>query len=171
MWRGNGGRRSDRPKQQKIRGLLAAVSNPANQLAGSAEAISTAVGLPVQVDVRLRERMNWDGVACSFDEFLAEWDRSTRDRDYVPSCGDSSHIAAARLLSFLDEHRDEGIVVAVTHGGVTIDLLRTLLGDELEIVSPGLLKDGVPSCAITRLAHDGSTWSPAEIANSEHLRN
>jgi broad specificity phosphatase PhoE len=43
----------------------------------------------------------------------------------------------------------EGTVVAVTHGGVTIDLLRTLLGDES--LPALLLRDGIPACALTTI--------------------
>ena len=56
--------------------------------------------------------------------------RSTLDRDYVPSCGDSSRRAGERLRAFLlDVTAEPGPVAAATHGGVTLDLLRTLLGD------------------------------------------
>ena len=42
-----------------------------------------------------------------------------------------------------------GPVAVVSHGGVTTDLLRTLLGDAA--LPPGLLAEGIPSCAITTL--------------------
>jgi hypothetical protein len=43
-----------------------------------------------------------------------------------------------------------GAVGAVTHGGVTMDLHRTLLGDDA--LPDGLMAHGVPSCGITTLA-------------------
>jgi broad specificity phosphatase PhoE len=87
-----------------------------------------------------------------------------RDRDFVPRSGESSRQAATRLQAFVLEQFDApGAVAAVTHGGVTVDLLRTLVGDAA--VPADLLVRGVPSCAITVL--DGSSvvagpYLPAE---------
>jgi hypothetical protein len=62
-------------------------------------------------------------------------------------------------------------VAAVTHGGVTRDLLRTLLGeDDVRVEHLG---EGIPACAITTL-HDlevlevgtSVTWSSNLIAPS-----
>jgi hypothetical protein len=63
---------------------------------------------------------------------MAEWDRSTRDRDYVP-------------------------------GGVTVDLLRTLLGDGR--LPRRLIDEGVPPCAITTVHN----LEVIEIASVAHL--
>jgi hypothetical protein len=41
-------------------------------------------------------------------------------------------------------------VEAVTHGGITIDLLRTLLGDDS--LPPGVMDAGIPPCAVTPIA-------------------
>jgi broad specificity phosphatase PhoE len=54
-----------------------------------------------------------------------------------------------------------GPVAAVSHGGVTTDLLRTLLGDEA--LPPLLLAEGVPPCAVTtlddlRVVDIAATW-------------
>ena len=58
----------------------------------------------------------------------------------------------------------QGTVVAVTHGGVTTDLLRTLLGDDE--LPGGMLRDGVPPCAITTIEDMHVTG----IASVAHLR-
>src|ERR1022692_306852 len=50
----------------------------------------------------------------------------------------------------LDKAAEPGPIAVCTHGGVTLDLLRTLLGDQA--LAPGLLADGIPCCAITTLA-------------------
>jgi hypothetical protein len=48
-----------------------------------------------------------------------------------PTCGQSSRQAAARLQEFLAGLRVlPGRVAAVTHGGITVELLRDLLGDD-----------------------------------------
>jgi broad specificity phosphatase PhoE len=136
-------------------GLNAVYSSPLRRAAETAAHIAGAAGLAVRRDVRLRERVNW-GSGQTLEEFLA--------RDFVPSHGDSSHQAAQRLRSFLlDLAAEPGPVAAIGHGGVTTDLLRTLLGeDELP---RWLLDKGVPPCAITTFRN----LDVVEIASVAHL--
>jgi broad specificity phosphatase PhoE len=130
-------------------GLTAVYSSPLRRARETADPIASLAGLTATVDDRLRERMNWDG-SQPVDEFLADWERTVRDRDAVPRTGDSSRAAAGRLLDFLREHAGSpGATAVVTHGGVTIDLLRTLLGDDA--LSPTLWPSGIPPCAITTI--------------------
>ena len=129
--------------------LHALYSSPLRRARETAEPIARATGLPVQLDSRLRERMNWDGTQ-TFDAFLADWDRSTQDRDLVPGDGESSRSAGERLRAFVAAlSGGRGQVAAVSHGGVTTDLLRTLLGDDA--LPPHLIDQGIPPCAITTL--------------------
>jgi broad specificity phosphatase PhoE len=144
-------------------GLQAVYSSPLRRAWQTAERIAAATGLEVRRDDRLRERMNWDGTE-PIEDFLTAWTRCVRDRDFVPRGGDSSRQAAARLHAFLVEQVDTaGAVAAVTHGGVTVDLLRTLLGDDA--IPTDLPHSGVPACAITIL--DG--LSVVDIARTDHL--
>ncbi|GAA4055823.1 histidine phosphatase family protein [Actinomadura miaoliensis] len=143
-------------------GVVAVYSSPLRRAMQTAELIASACGVNVRTDPRLRERMNWDG-SLPWPEFLVEWDRTVTDRDYTPSSGDSSRQAGERLADFLVEHQGcRGPVAMVVHGGVTVDLLRTLLGDA---AVPAELLSGVPSCAITKL--DG--LEVTEIASVTHL--
>jgi broad specificity phosphatase PhoE len=145
--------------------LRAIYSSPARRARETAEPIAAAAGLTVQFDGRLRERMNWDGVQ-PFDAFLADWDRSDRDRDLALGGAESSRSAGQRLEGFLASLATaQGPVAAVTHGGVTTDLLRNLLGDAA--LPPSLLASGVPPGAITTL--DGSRV--IAIASVTHLRS
>jgi broad specificity phosphatase PhoE len=129
------------------RGLHALYSSPLRRALETAEPISHATGLAIQVDSRLRERLNWDGTQ-TFDAFLADWDRSTRDRDLVLGNGESSRSAGERLRVFLlGLTGASGPVALVSHGGVTTNLLRTLLGDDG--FPSRLLAEGIPSCAVT----------------------
>jgi broad specificity phosphatase PhoE len=130
-------------RDQGIRTLYSSPLRRAHETAGG---IASVTGLAIQTDARLRERLNWDGRE-SYDTFLALWARTTDDRDLVPVGGESSRQAGARLLAFLTDLGAPGPVAAVTHGGVTIELLRTLLGDDA--LPPDLLSAGVPPCAIT----------------------
>jgi broad specificity phosphatase PhoE len=134
-------------------GLEAVYSSPLRRARQTAEAIAAACGLEVRLDQRLRERANWDGTQPLAD-FLRDWDQCTRDRDFAPPGGESSRDAGARMRGFLESQAaDSGPVAAVTHGGVTIDLVRTILGEAA--VPATLMRDGVASCAITIL--DGLT--------------
>jgi broad specificity phosphatase PhoE len=129
-------------------GLHAVYSSPLRRARETAEPVGQATGLAVQVDSRLRERLNWDG-SQAFGTFLAEWDRSTEDRDLVLSNGESSRSAGERLRLFLAGLAGGGRVAVVSHGGVIVDLLRNLLGDGG--LPARLMADGIPSCAITTL--------------------
>jgi broad specificity phosphatase PhoE len=144
-------------------GLNAVYGSPQRRAWETAEIIASVCGLRPQRDVRLRERMNWDD-GQALEEFLAEWARSVRERDYVPGGGDSSRRAGERLRAFLlDVAAEPGPVAAATHGGVTVDLLRTLLGDG--VLPRGLLHEGVPSCAVTTVHN----LDVIEVASVAHL--
>ena len=131
------------------KGLEALYSSPLRRARETAEPVGAATGLAVRLDSRLRERLNWDGTQA-FDAFLAEWDRSTEDRDLVLSNGESSRSAGERLRLFLAGLAGgSGPVAVVSHGGVTLDLLRNLLGDDE--LPARLMADGIPPGAITTL--------------------
>jgi len=144
-------------------GVRALFSSPLRRARETAQPIASRTGLPIREDARLRERMNREG-AQRLDQFLAEWATAVRDRDFVPSSGDSSRGAGERMRACLAELAGEpGPVAVVTHGGATVDLLRTLLGDRA--VPAELMEQGVPSCAITTL----DQLSVVEIASVAHL--
>jgi broad specificity phosphatase PhoE len=139
----------------------------------TAAPIADALGLDVRTDERFRERMNWDGGDLGFADFLAEWARATSDRRYVPVTGDSSTTAAERFLAALDDRartRPDGMIVVVAHGGVTVDVLRTIASDvALARDRPGLVDDGVPCGAVTRLRSDDGTWAVVHLPATDHL--
>ncbi|MEU9335111.1 histidine phosphatase family protein [Streptomyces sp. NPDC048290] len=144
-------------------GIGALISSPLRRARETAEFIAVACGLAVRMDTRLRERMNWSDDE-PLEEFLADWAATVQDRDYVPRSGDSSRQAGDRVLACLTDLAGEpGPVAVVTHGGVTVDLLRTLLGDDA--LTEDLLYGGIPTCAITTL--DGT--AVVEIAAQAHL--
>lgn len=130
-------------------------SSPLRRALETAAPIAAALDTEVRVDARLRERMNWDDpAAITAEDFMAEWQRASRDRTHQPPTGDSSDAAAERFIAALIEiaspARDVAVAV-VAHGGVTVDTLRTIAGDDaVHRTNPDLLDGGVPSCAITR---------------------
>lgn len=144
-------------------GIRALWTSPMRRARETADCIAAVTGLAVQPDARLRERLNWDG-GMPFDDFLALWKRTAGDRDLVPEGGESSRQAVARLLAFVAGLRGlPGPAVAVTHGGITTELLRDLLGDDA--LPPGVLDKGVPSGAITAI----DDLKPVMIASVSHL--
>jgi len=46
--------------------------------------VAHVLGLQIEVDDRLAERMNWEG-ATDFQVFISEWQQATADWDYVPN--------------------------------------------------------------------------------------
>jgi broad specificity phosphatase PhoE len=153
------------------KGLRAVFASPLRRARQTAEAVAAVTGLPVRVDTRVTERMNWDE-SVPAERFFADWTRTSEDRDFVPAVGDSSRAAGARFRAFLQEHSpvergdefgEDGPIAVACHGGVTVDLLRTLLGDPA--VPEVLLREGVPSGAITVI--DG--LRPIAIAETGHL--
>lgn len=145
-------------------GLRAVFGSPLRRARETAQFIASASGIRVQEDVRLRERMNWDDDQ-PIEDFLADWSASVRDRDFVPRSGDSSRQVGERFHDCLaDLSALPGPIAVVSHGGATVDLLRTLVGDDA--LTTSLLYEGVPSCAITTL--NGMTV--VDIASLEHLK-
>ena len=139
----------------------------------TAAPIAAALEVAVTTDARLRERMNWEcDAAQPIDEFLREWRTASADRSYEPRGGDSSHHAGSRFVAALDAlaGSHSGTAIVVTHGGVTTDALRTLVGDStLRALAPTLVDDGMPNCAITTLETAGGGWALASIADTDHL--
>jgi broad specificity phosphatase PhoE len=130
-------------------GLRALYSSPLRRARETADLIAAVTGLPVQLDARLRERMNWDG-SCSDEEFLAEWARAARDRDFVPHGGESSRQAWDRLLAFVAALPARLVPTGVvTHGGLTTDLMQNLRSDQE--LPAGVQENGIPPCAVTTI--------------------
>jgi broad specificity phosphatase PhoE len=145
-------------------GIGALWASPMRRARETAECIAAVTGLAVQTDARLRERLNWDG-SMPWEAFADLWARTAQDRDLVPGGGQSARQAGARLQEFLAGLRGlPGPAAAVTHGGVTAELLRTLLGDDA--LPPGALAAGIPPCAITTL----DDLNPVMIASVSHLQ-
>jgi broad specificity phosphatase PhoE len=144
------GQEQGRLAGRRLRGLgiSALYSSPVRRARETAEGIASVTGLTVRCDARLRERLNWDG-SVPFDAFMDLWARTMRDRDWAPADGESSRQAGMRLQELLSGLADTpGPVAAVTHGGVTVDLLRNLLGDDAVPLAQ-VMAAGIPPCAVT----------------------
>jgi broad specificity phosphatase PhoE len=145
------------------RGVQTLCTSPQRRARETAACIASVTGLTAHPDARLRERLNWDA-SMPWEAFLALWARTTHDRDFAPANNESSRQAGARLQAFLaDLPGAPGPVAAVTHGGITTDLLRNLLGDDA--LPPHLIDAGIPPCAVTGIDDLNVTM----IASTAHL--
>lgn len=149
-------------------------ASPLRRARETAAPIASAFQRDVQIDDRLRERMNWDDdTVLSLDRFLAEWQRASEQRLYRPTAGDSSSEAAERFIAALvdiEERVSAGTVIVVTHGGVTTDTLRTLVGDdEVRDQRPDLIDSGVPCGAITELRVNDRAVTIVGYPSTDHL--
>jgi len=148
-------------------------ASPLRRAQETAAPITAALGLSARTEPRFRERMNWDtDSGLTLDEFLTDWQRATDHRDYQPLIGDSSNDASGRFIAALvDLERDvTDVVVVVAHGGVTVDVLRTIAGDSsVNEADPDLISDGVRCCAITRLRVSCGTVTVIDYPSTGHL--
>jgi len=150
-------------------------SSPLRRAAETAQVLADTLGLPIAPDERLRERMNWgtSPEPQSLEAFLADWARASSERDFRPASGDSSRVAGARLLAFLDELASQYAgerVALVTHGGVTLDVIRNLFPEaQLARLNQTVLATGPAGCAITRLIHQDDGYALDALASVAHL--
>lgn len=148
------------------RGVRAVHVSPRRRTRHTAAPLARVLGVRTVVEADLAERMEWVPGAESVAEFLADWRRASADRDHRPRWGDSSRAAGARLDAVLRRLATSQVVV-VTHGGVTVDFLRTAFGDAA--VPAPLVADGVPPGALTELALVDGSWHLVRLAATDHL--
>jgi broad specificity phosphatase PhoE len=152
-------------------------ASPLRRALETAAPIAAARGLPIIEDLRLRERMNWGDVPDqSREDFVALWERCTRERTYAPPQGISAWEAGERLADFLQamsERHPGEIVAAATHGGTITDfLLNRFSIDELARVQPEIRRlqgDLLANCSITRVRCRDRLFEIEAIAEHGHL--
>ncbi|KIL42311.1 phosphoglycerate kinase [Gordoniibacillus kamchatkensis] len=157
--------------------IRAIYTSPLRRARETAERIALECGLTLAVERRLRERANWgDLPGQSFDEFVAMWDRCTRERDYVPPVGDSARQAGKRLCSLMKQlsaAHPGSEAVLVTHGGLITDFLLNEIPEErLEAWHPHFAaaqSELVPECSITKLLYVGEQFQLDRFASTCHL--
>ncbi len=152
-------------------------TSPLRRAEETAVYIASVHGLPLVEDARLRERANWgDLPGQSFMDFVAMWERSTHDSEYIPPAGDSARQAGERMELFLQEtahkHQRHEIVV-VAHGGIIADFLaHTIPPEQLEQWHPKFLAMQsrlIPECSITMVRYYGAQFILEQFARVEHL--
>ena len=131
-------------------------ASPLRRTQQTANIIASHLKLPVITDNRLSERIVFDKTkSLSFEEFLAEWDKTMLDRTYQPIYGDSSVQAGQRLKTVLDEISNDKINLIVTHAGIIGDGLRTIFTDKpfsfLSDHATGAKWIQIAECSITEI--------------------
>ncbi|MYB57258.1 MAG: histidine phosphatase family protein [Gemmatimonadetes bacterium] len=160
-------------------GIARIFSSPLARTRETAEIIATILNLEVTEDSRLRERMNWGDIeGQSFDEFIAQWERCNRERDYQPGVGDSSIEAGRRIEAFVSDcyrQSSKDTVIGVTHGGVLADFLLNVFSfKELNRISPKFCNDPYRSevmreCSITTITYDDNQYRLDIVGAMHHL--
>jgi broad specificity phosphatase PhoE len=135
------------------------VSSDLIRAAETAATLSDLLGVPLQLDKRLREHAMgvWEGltrseVADRYPEQYADWvaGRSVRGRG-----GEDPSAVAARALAALADLKPAATVVVVSHGGTAGRLTEHLLGlttDHRRLLGP------LGNCAWSELVSQGSHW-------------
>jgi broad specificity phosphatase PhoE len=174
------------------RAIARLYASPLRRAQETAAPLAAMLHLPLRIDARLRERMNFgDLPGQSLEDFHAMWERASRERDSVPPVGDSSRCAGERIEHFIrdvhvelvpgelvNEQGSSGEVVAFTHGGIIADfLLNVCTVAQLEALSPAFVAQPysgeiMRNGAITVVEYDPAgerSFSVTAIALTAHL--
>ncbi|MBL8437133.1 MAG: histidine phosphatase family protein [Zoogloeaceae bacterium] len=140
----------------------------------TAEALASAVGLPVTPEPRLRERRYGAFEGLTYDEARAQYPQDyarfeDRDPDLAfPGGGERLVDFAQRietaLLALADRHRGESILL-VTHGGVLDIVYRLATGKPLEAKRDF----PIPNAALNWLGRMDGGWQLIAWAGQAHL--
>lgn len=163
-------------QQFPINNILA---SPILRTQQTAKHIADLLGLEVETNHLLRERVNWgDEPNQSFEDFIQMWIRSNKDRHWQPPVGDSSLNSGRRLekaIQDFSEKNDNSHTVLVTHGGIITDFLRNafdnnVLGNFITDFQ-STLDNNIKECSITIVEADinNSNLKLIQLANRQHL--
>lgn len=141
----------------------------------TAEIIAKPHSLPISLDDRLIERLEWEN-SESFDEFIVEWAKTDNNRSYQPTIGDSSINKGKKMKEVIEElaaKYEEGNVLVVTHGGAIGDLLRNLFSEEniRHEIDPvtGAPHIQISECSITIVQKDTHGYKLDKLNDISHL--
>ncbi len=158
-------------KNIKINKVL---TSPKSRTYETAIHIAKHHGLSVEIDERLRERMEWE--EGLFEDFVSEWNNTDTDRTFRASNGVSSTEKGKMVREVLNEIVDskkEGNFVIVTHGGTIGDLLRNLFDHSLlnHTTHPkhNVQYIEILECSITEIMYKDGKFELGKIGDIDHL--
>jgi glucosyl-3-phosphoglycerate phosphatase len=135
------------------------VSSDLSRAAETAASLTAVLGVPLQLDERLREQGmgSWEGltrdeVAERYPEQYADW---TAGRPVRGRGGEDPAAVAERALAALVDLPEASVAIVVTHGGTAGRLLERLLGlgsEHRRAFGP------LDNCAWSELAEQGGRW-------------
>lgn len=152
------------------------ISSPLARAQQTAQLIADALALSVKTDLRLHERMEWRPEEISKDDFLTEWLKASRDRNYAPSLGDSSTKTGEKVASIIQEigSAPTDHIVLVTHGGALIDFLRNNFDEKIVLQLFSDLPEGadysVGECSITTVKFENGDYTLVDLNQISHLK-
>lgn len=155
------------------------LTSPLHRAKQTAEYISKVTKSSISEDNRLRERVNWgDLPGQTYDEFVAMWERCTREPEYIPPAGDSvkqaSECLSAMLSEIVKNYPSKSNIVIVTHGGLITDFLVNQFPEShLSLWHPNFMAEQselIPECSVTTLIYEKRKYHLQNLASVEHLK-
>ena len=162
----------------KSSGISAIYTSPMNRTQQTAEIIAEKIGLEIKTDDRLRERVEFDSKSPfeTFEDFMKEWIKTDKDRNYVPVYGDSSVNCGQRIKETIEEVVNNNInktILFVTHGGAIGDFLRTVFDkNSLRYVlnrKYGVEFINILECSITNVVRKDDEYVLKSLSDVSHL--
>lgn len=151
------------------------IASPAQRTQQTAEHIAHELSLPFTTDKRLVERLEWDLVETSREGFIAEWIKTTQDRDYQPRWGDSARATGDRVTAVAHSTHDESEhIVLVSHGGTIVDFLRNHFEDQKLSSLVKIFPEGddyiIEECAVTIVSSKENQLRLVSLHLTDHLK-
>ena len=158
-------------KDKEIKNLYA---SPLPRTQQTAKIISEILNLEIKTDDRLKERMVWGGKEGeSFDDFVREWDKASRNRDYRSRDRDSAIMSGKRLKSVIEEIPNSKNTLIIAHSGIIVDYLINVFPSEdlpFKKYPPNdLYHVEIKECAITEIQIDNNKLTLLRVNDVSHL--
>lgn len=158
----------------KNKNIVRIFSSPFKRTRETSEEINKSLNVDIEINERLKERMNWGTIPeQTLEELLVEWDKATRERDYVPAGGISSRQSGSNMtdvLNTITSSQPHSATVIVAHGGIIMDFIRNIASEEklpeLEQTSPEI--SGRES-SITEINFDNDIFEIVRVGSIDHL--
>jgi 2,3-bisphosphoglycerate-dependent phosphoglycerate mutase len=155
-------------------GIQVVYSSDLSRTADTAAAFAGPAGLPVQIDLRLRERHFGEWQGCTYAELHERWPEDAdawrrRDPGFGPAGGETLTAFHERSIAIYTElcARHPGQVIAVfAHGGLLDSLYRAATHQDLQAPRSWLCANA----RINRVLYNGEGFSLVGWNDDAHLQ-